>query len=219
MKGVYKDFDRYFVIGTSSLKVQINITKTGDPSYGSVFYLVYPEYIEYNDVKQEHGETEVTCALLVGNVTSSTTSSSASSTDIDGDSLIEDLVSSINAGLVNKSDNESVLVCQFGNPVANDTGVFVNVFMTMPVHVTEEKMQLSGVATTQSNEIDMQDNRVRLEVPMRHHVTASLTGYVHISVKHRETTSKDPHVTETLFTSKHKICKSMFCLLRYCCCL
>lgn len=186
MKGVYKDLDGYFVIGTSSLKVQINITKTGDPSYGSVFYLVFPEYIEYNDVKQEHGETEVTCALLVGNVTSS----SASSTDIDGDSLIEDLVSSINAGLVNKSDNESVLVCQFGNPLANDTGVFVNVFMTMPVHVTEEKMQLSGVATTQSNETDMHDNRVRLEVLMRHHVTASLTGYVHISVKFRETMSK-----------------------------
>ena len=167
----YDDTNGYFVIGTSSLQPRISITKTGDPSYGSVFCLAYPDYIKYSNVKTIEGD-DVTCTFSDVNVTSSSTSTQdeASNTDV---SELQDVC---DPSLLDIRNEATILVCSFGNPLRNDTGVVVDVYMSVPTTVTKESFQLSLLATTQSKELNADDNMAKLTVQMRYHVTLSLDG-------------------------------------------
>lgn len=169
MTAIFTGIDGYFVIGTSNLQVQINITKSGDPSYGSVFYMVYPDYLGYSKVKTTFGD-EVSCSPMTGNLTTSALS------DDQDTSATDDLLELTDFTSIKRTEHDSVLVCSFGNPLKVNAGVSVNIELTVPVFVTEESFRISLTATTQSNETNGADNTATTVVHMKHHVSLSIDG-------------------------------------------
>lgn len=161
----YENIDGDFVIGTSSFVSNVKITKTGDSSYGSVFCFVLPNYMNYASVKTLRGD-KVGCSLLA----------SSTQKQLDNTTSITDQEEACLSGPRNITSGESMLVCSFGNPLKNDSGVYVQIQTLIPQQVTEKSFTVSVIATTLSTEVNSTDNVATMEIDMRHVVTLSLKG-------------------------------------------
>ena len=110
-----QDKQDYFVIGTSVLILQVSIKKSGDPSYGSNMFITVPKSLKYQKTSQSFGETEVSCGFI------------EEITDVNADE--EDVESADSQQLLQnfyipkRSEDELMLICSFGNPLKNDSGV------------------------------------------------------------------------------------------------
>ncbi|XP_060606127.1 integrin alpha-6-like [Ruditapes philippinarum] len=140
-----------FVIGNQDLVVDVNISKEGDASYGSVFYMVYPRYVGYKNVEKLRGETDISCSIV--------------------DSRANDTS-------VTLAKDEAAVSCLFGNPMSNDTEVQFRLFMIVPVTVAndDKSMMLNMHVSTLSEETDPSNNNQTITINLRHNLEAALTA-------------------------------------------
>lgn len=94
---MYESVDGNFLIVKQALIFDIHITKTGDPSYGSSFQMVYPSFLSYTKTEKVFGESDVICSVI----------DASNETDID----------------LQMEDHQAGLECSFGNPMRNDSGI------------------------------------------------------------------------------------------------
>lgn len=144
----YENIGGYFVIGKQDLFIDVKITKTGDASYASVFYIVYPIYISYKNMEKFDGETDVSCSPIDNN--------------------------NNDTAIITK-DDESALSCLFGNPMKNDTGVSFRLFMNIPISVENDdtSMALRMFVNTLSEELEPADNNQTITIDLRHNLEAT----------------------------------------------
>ncbi|XP_053382556.1 integrin alpha-8-like [Mercenaria mercenaria] len=147
----YTNVDGYFVIGNQDLAIDVKVTKTGDSSYGSVFYMVYPQYLSYKNMEKFRGENDVTCSLI-------------DSKNNDTDIVLK--------------EEESAISCLFGNPMSNDTGVGFRLFMKVPISVVNDDstVMLRMRVTTLSEELEPTDNNQTITINLRHNLEATFSG-------------------------------------------
>lgn len=163
----FRDIKNNFVAGTKSLTIDVNITKSGDASYGSELYLMFPEYMSFKYIPRENEDKEVDFELL--------TLEEMSRTENFYDSHTEKLISDIREQM---APSKSALLYSLGDLFLNNASVSVNIFMTVSDLKNEEKIQAAVLAVTQSNETDEADNLKVLQIPLIHKVSLSLSGYV-----------------------------------------
>ena len=141
------------IMGSPLLTIQVKITKEGDPSYGSVFHLNFPNLLKMKKVKQLVGDTDVKC--------------------FKEDELIQ------SADEVHSTTNEDKTTdywCDFGNPMYNDTGVEFLVMLEVPRDMSRSTIYIQMNATTLSNENVTSDNHQDFNIDIRNHVHLSLSG-------------------------------------------
>lgn len=163
----FRDIKKHFVVGTKSLTIDVNITKSGDAAYGCELYLVFPEYMAFSYIGRKNEDEEVNFELL--------TIEEMSLTEKFYDSQTEKLISDIREQM---EPLKSVLLYSLGDLLLNNTSVLLNIFMTVSDLENEEKIQAAVIAVTQSNETDQSDNLKVLQMPLIHQVCLSLSGYV-----------------------------------------
>ncbi|XP_052248842.1 integrin alpha-PS3-like [Dreissena polymorpha] len=154
----------FLIIGKSEISLNIKITKTGDPSYGSVFYMIYPNFLSFIRIKELTNNT-VSCSPLVA---PSQTAHQAAIPD----EWIE-FRRRTNATL---KVTDSVLMCNFGNPLSDDSGTAVDVELVLPDHVTTELFYIVVMATTLSNEMNSFDNNETIAIRLKHVYATKLSG-------------------------------------------
>ncbi|WAQ94367.1 ITA9-like protein, partial [Mya arenaria] len=160
--------DGSFIIGVSDLELDITISKTGHPSYGSNLFVAFPKSLQYQGVKQVNGDTEVLCGfveLIDG-------AGSGGNDDTDSlEYLQRQLVPEMDA------EKEHMLGCSFGNPMANDTGLA----MKVPEWTTDTELNFRLNATTLSNELNPTDNTLKTDIRVKNKVTTTFKGVSHPS--------------------------------------
>ncbi|KAH3795943.1 integrin alpha pat-2-like [Dreissena polymorpha] len=154
------------ILGTSSLVLDVSIRKSGDPSYGSNLFVAFPKSMRYQKVEKVAGETEVQCGFIE-------LREEASDADPDVDSL-----EYLQRQLVPKMDKEAeeMLVCSFGNPLSNNTGVRFRLHMVVPESVKESKLYFRLNATTLSDELRAEDNTQNIDIPVKYKVATAFKG-------------------------------------------
>ncbi|XP_052807381.1 integrin alpha-9-like [Mya arenaria] len=164
--------DGSFIIGVSDLELDITISKTGHPSYGSNLFVAFPKSLQYQGVKQVNGDTEVLCGfveLIDG-------AGSGGNDDTDSlEYLQRQLVPEMDA------EKEHMLGCSFGNPMANDTGVRFKLAMKVPEWTTDTELNFRLNATTLSNELNPTDNTLKTDIRVKNKVTTTFKGVSHPS--------------------------------------
>ena len=131
------------------MTVYVNVTKDGDPSYGSVFQLTFPWFLRYRKTEEISVNTDFSCTRETP----------------------EKKKSEGGQGRDNK-----MLICYIGNPMYNNTGVEFRVFLQVPVELSETSIELHMNITTLSNETNLDDNQEKYSVEAVNHVQASLFG-------------------------------------------
>ncbi|WAQ94158.1 ZBED1-like protein [Mya arenaria] len=163
-KAHYQRADGFLVIGTPDFSVDVYITKTGDPSYGSIFYLLVPNFLNYVRVNEQMGDGEVSCSLIT------------KGSNVGPQSRYEWLGFLQRTNFTEENDTSSVLMCLFGNPMYNDSGVKVTVRYKLPSHITTDRFEVRTFATSLSEELNGIDNEEMLEIKMKHVYTTQLSG-------------------------------------------
>ncbi|KAL4233422.1 Integrin [Mactra antiquata] len=158
-KAIYDEIDGYFVLGKQALKVDVHVTKTGDPAYGTLFHFVYPSYINYQKVETTLGEATVVCFILLNHNDS---------------------------GIVITED-QTALQCKLGNPLREDEGVKFQIYLQVPRDIQETSMYLRMNVTTANNEQVLSDNGYSVDISMKHVVEASFEGNVANDGSHKFT--------------------------------
>ena len=154
---VYENVNGFFVVGTPNLTLNMSVTKSGDPSYGSLFRMTIPNTLLYRKMEQVSGSEVVTCSL---------------------ENAIDD-----ESSVLEKYKNESLLECSLGNPLKENYGVAYLLHLQIPNFITDDFVQFRMEASTLSKELDQKDNIRILEIKMKNHVETSLSGYksVHLT--------------------------------------
>lgn len=148
----YNTIDGFFIMGSPLMSIKVKITKDGDPSYGSICSLIFPSVLRYKKTELLPGTTDVSCFLK----------SSDDSEDIA-------------KGPTPRTEN-STLLCYFGNPLYNDSGVEFQVLLQVPTKLPDSVIELELDATTLSSETNFTDNHKDFDIEVRNHVRASLSG-------------------------------------------
>jgi len=159
----YQSSDGALIIGTPDLSVDVSISKTRDPSYGSMFYMVVPSFLQYVRMQTLLGEG-ISCYMLA--------KGQQGSHDVafDWQEFLQRTNYSVN------NDTEIIMQCNFGNPMYSDQGVRMNIFFRLPDIIELESFKLVLFATTQSNEVFDLDNKAIIDIKLKHVYTTTLTG-------------------------------------------
>ena len=137
----------YFIVGTAlTFAINVTISKTGDPSYGSNLYFTLPRALQYRRVDQAWGDTEILCGF---------------EEETEEDQL---------------SNKDYVLMCGFGNPMVNNTGVRFSLIIGVPDQVTDSELNFFLNATTLSEETNTADNTKSLKLMLRNQVSTAFRG-------------------------------------------
>ena len=156
---VFASTGKFFVMGSPSLEVHVRLTKDGDPSYGSVFHLIYPRILRFKNMKQQFGSTHVGCFLE--------------------NEKEDNLGETKGTHVMRRSatdDDSTKLLCDFGNPLYNDTGVEFRVTLEVPTELPLPVLHIKLNATTLSNENQTSDNHLGFDIEIRNHVHMFLSG-------------------------------------------
>ncbi|KAL4233421.1 hypothetical protein ACF0H5_008102 [Mactra antiquata] len=170
----YVNSDGYFLIGNQHLALNVTITKIGDPSFGSNFHLAYPSFLGYIKMEQTFGDTSVSCSLL------------------DKDSNETDIV-------LQMPDDESGVMCFFGNPMSNDIGVRFLLHMRVPPIVTIPSMTMTMMVKTMSIELDTSNDINSLTIYMKHHVEAIFSGIASEDRLYLQAEDTVPHSVDHIY--------------------
>lgn len=154
----YTGINQYYIIGTSDLTVNVQISKSNDPSYGSIFQMVYPLHLTYRKMEKIDGETDVSC------------NTQSKESNGDNETIFQQ------PPLMTYTDHESVIVCSFGNPMYNDSGVVFRIQMQVPTIVAKDSIELKMQASTLSRDTEWSDNNDTKVVYVKNYVEATFTG-------------------------------------------
>ena len=108
----YVKHENFFVVGNPDLDLDITITKTGDPSYTSNIFVAFPKSVQFQNVKKIEGSSEVICGFLEDTEELEDGEEDTNSLEY----LQRQLVPA-------KTEDELMMVCAFGNPLSNNSGV------------------------------------------------------------------------------------------------
>lgn len=111
----FEDYQGYFIAGRSNFDLDIKITKSGHPSYSSNIFVALPESLQFLKAVKVYGDPEVNCGFL-----EETTGDEADPEAEEDTSSLDYLQRQL---VPEKKEGELMLVCSFGNPLYNDTGV------------------------------------------------------------------------------------------------
>ncbi|XP_052248841.1 integrin alpha-4-like [Dreissena polymorpha] len=154
----------FLIIRKQELSLNINITKTEDPSYGSVFYMIFPNVLNFIRVRQ-FTNTTVSCSLLIA--------LSPTTTDT-GISL--EWIDFLHRTNVTIGGTDTVLGCNFGNPLIENDGIVARVDLTLPDYISNDSIHLAVIATTLSDELTPSDNKQDIIIPLHTVFKTQLTG-------------------------------------------
>lgn len=180
--------DKFYVLGTNNnLTFDVQISKAGDPSYGSNIFFSFRKSIQFQKVVKVYGDTEISCGFVEED--------GLALLDKDGNSPLAQYKLQIPP----REEDEKMLVCSFGNPMMNNTGVRFKLVTRVPDTITEHKLNFKFNTTTLSQELVPADNVHSVSIPVRNKVSTSFSGVSQpsfITVRDKKTTYKTTHVYE-----------------------
>ena len=163
----FTSYKGHFVLGTSPLDVDVSITKSGHPSYGSSFFMIMHKVVQFRKVQKLMGEPEIDCAYV------------ELPTDEDGARSETDLESDIYqlGNIPEVAENEKLLSCSFGNPMSADEGVKFRLTLVIPGLVSTTTFPFRLNATTLSTETVPADNVAVFNITAKNMVSTEFNGY------------------------------------------
>ncbi|XP_053374563.1 integrin alpha-9-like [Mercenaria mercenaria] len=187
----YGTSTEYFIIGSSTLTIDVSILKSGDPSYSSNFFITVPNTLQYQKVTKVYGDPEINCGFVnLGDEESG---------EEDMDSL--DYLQRKNIPKV--LEDEFLMACSFGNPMYKNTGVRFQLSMVVPDSINNTKLEFRLNATTLSTELEPKDNMKSLSVEVRNQVKTTFTGISKpISITIRDEAQK--YITSHIYELRNK---------------
>ena len=167
---IYASQDDFFLLGTSVLDVDITITKTGNPSYGSNLIVIVQKDVQYRDVKKLFGDDEVSCDPVEVGVSEGDDAPKESETDTDLGYRI--------TSIPEISENERLISCSYGNPMRSNSGVKFRLMLAVPDLMHTTSLPFLIYTTTLSTELKPDDNRKNFTIEARNKITTEFKGYV-----------------------------------------
>lgn len=157
-------------MGTSVLDVDVSITKSGHPSYGSSLFIVMHKVVQFRKVQKLMGEPEIDCAYV------------ELPTDENGADSKKDLENDIYqlGSIPEVEDNEKLLSCSFGNPMSSDEGVKFRLTLVIPGLLSTTAFPFRLNATTLSNETAPTDNVAVFNITAKNMVSTEFNGYANL---------------------------------------
>ncbi|KAL3832410.1 hypothetical protein ACJMK2_024057 [Sinanodonta woodiana] len=156
VKADLKRESELFIDELAFLKLNVSITKTGDPAYGTSLTMTFPKSFKYKRIEKIGGETDIQCGFNIEEPKTVAEVSGVRSIDT-------------------SPKNETVIVCSYGNPMRQDAGVTFQVVL-VPFVYTENNFQFFFNATTQSNEIIFSDNSATISLLGKRKVVTDFNG-------------------------------------------
>ncbi|KAL3832411.1 hypothetical protein ACJMK2_024058 [Sinanodonta woodiana] len=146
-----------FIDELTFLKLNVSITKTGDPAYGTSLTIIFPKSFKYKNVAKIEGDTDVHCNFKTED------------TKTNGEDA--SIVQSTN----NIAINETVVICSYGNPMRKDGGVKFQVVLVPSIN-NETNFTFYFIASTQSNETIISDNSDNITLSGKRKVFTAFHG-------------------------------------------
>ena len=166
----YTKHNGFFVLGTSNLDVNITISKTRNPSYGSNLFVIIPKDVQFRKAEKIYGEPEISCGYVETIEAMATTGDSATETDTENSIYQLYAIPEI-------EDDEKLVSCNFGNPMSEDAGVKFTLKLAIPGLISYTSLNFKFNATTLSTEIAPADNIATFNVEARNKLSSKFTGY------------------------------------------
>lgn len=165
----YTKHNGYFVLGTSNLDVDVTISKTKNPSYGSNLFVIIPKEVQFRKAEKIYGEPEISCGYV--ETVDAMTRTRDTATDADTENSLYQLYA-----IPEIEDDEKLLSCTFGNPMSEDKGVKFTLKLTIPGLISDTSMHFKFNATTLSTEMKPADNIATFDVEARNKLTSEFKG-------------------------------------------
>ncbi|KAK3589630.1 hypothetical protein CHS0354_043090 [Potamilus streckersoni] len=156
VKADLKKESELFIDELEFLKLNVSITKTGDPAYGTGLTIIFPKSFKYKRIEKIEGETDIQCGF-----------------NIEEPKTVGD-VSGVRS-IDTSPKNETVIVCSYGNPMRQDAGVIFQIVLVPNVY-TETNFQFYFNATTQSKETIFTDNTAMISLQGKRKVVTAFYG-------------------------------------------
>ena len=164
----YESHDNYFILGKSALDMDITITKSGHPSYGSNLFVTIHNKVQFRKSEKLEGDPEINCGYVELGV--------AEGDDTDDESDIERDLNFQTGGIPEISENERLISCSFGNPMHADSGVKFRLYLAVPGLMSTTLLPFRINATTLSTETNPTDNVKSFTIEAKNKVSTDFTG-------------------------------------------
>lgn len=149
-EATFESINEHFIIGSQFITLQINVTKDGDPAYGSIFNFTFPSFLRFR--KSEDLSDNIDFSCFMDNLDQITKPQTVLKLEL------------------------RTLICNLGNPIYNDSGIQFLVVLQVPLELPESSFVLRSSVKTLSNENNLADNDRVFIIKTISYVKPSLSG-------------------------------------------